>query len=194
MAKRRNAAYRSRARAFGGTRFDEMMQAAIGGGSRRCGHCGLLRPVAALNVADVCSACSGALTRAEQPPPREHRTDLRAGYVYVDASYADGIAGLAIVGALGTHTQRAEAQTSTQAESLAMRWAMKLARDRQLTDLTFCTDCSAVRNMAGQGRKNERWTVELIPRHKNAAADRLAGQARLDASFSVLTAAVPLAA
>lgn len=173
------------------SRFDEMMAALQAGGSSRCAMCGLLRPVSELDEADTCLRCEQRLVALERSalaaarrgadvpmPPRPQAKEPPDSVVYVDASYRDGLAGLAVVGALGEHTQKTKASSSVHAEVLALRWAMDMARAAGMKDLTFRTDCQAAFNALCRSSKKMRWTVEQIPRRRNVRADALAGHAR----------------
>lgn len=108
----------------------------------------------------------------------------RFGFVSTDASFRDGVAGLGVAGALGEHSRRARAASSTHAEMLALEWAMEIAREADRRDLMFCTDCSAVFQTLGVRYDGERytslgprdrgWFLSRIPRAQNRRADLLA--------------------
>lgn len=103
-----------------------------------------------------------------------------ARVVYVDASWQDGVAGLAVVGVLGVHTLRLEGcRSSTWAEREAMKLAMRIAGQRGLKDLVFRTDCGYVARMWAEGKPSKRWVVEQVSRDRNRRADRWAKRARL---------------
>ena len=97
--------------------------------------------------------------------------------VYVDASFADGLAGLAVVGALGCHSKRVPAASSTEAERLALLWAVKIARQRGLTGMVFRTDNEGSTRVQIPQRLES--VVEWVPRHRNCEADDLAKRARI---------------
>ena len=160
-------------------RFDDMMRAVIGGGSRPCDCCGLVRTLRELGETGFCSSCEGTLVKVAKnaPPPERRALRDEPWVVWVDASFRDGRAGLAVVGALGDHARTVKASTSTHAEVLALKWAMAIADG--LLDLTFRTDCEKAYNALRQTPAHLRWTVEQIPRGHNHRADRLASFARL---------------
>jgi hypothetical protein len=182
--KRRRAEYRRALGARGGDRFSEHMEALIGGGSEPCACCRLVRPRSALSAAGVCDPCRQSLggLREAPPAPTEASRYLPAGCVYVDASYRDGVAGLAVVGALGEHARLVAATTSTQAETMALRWAMEIAHAADARNLTFRTDCSTALAAVGSGSRRRGWVVEQIPRYRNRQADALANSIRLASS------------
>jgi hypothetical protein len=162
--------------------------AASHAGSDVCLVCSLVRPVSAISdgVCDVCqlSLSRGFLHRLVEKKLASaplDRSDPLA--VYVDASWQAGVAGVAIVGALGRHSDRVQAQSSGQAEVYAMMWALRLAKQRQdQRALVFRTDNqSAQRAGARAVPRRFAWTVEWVPRRRNHVADRLAFQARLAA-------------
>lgn len=176
--KKRRKRYRVEVKRIGRQdRFTEMMEAVTGEGTRPCTSCGVVRPYSSLDASGTCTACHAALERA-----RGYVADVKRvaepGVVYVDASWQDGAAGLAVVGELGEHYQGTTASSSTHAEVLALRWAMDIARQRGLRDLTFRTDCSAALGQCwGTGRALG-WKVEWVSRTRNQHADRLASEAR----------------
>jgi len=125
VGKARRKAYRDQLKAaqlVRQDRFTEMMRAVTGGGSGPCACCTLSRPLATLDKTGVCTGCRKTLVRlrAEAPEPDAPQAGFEALAVYVDASYADGWAGLAVCGCLGEHTKAVEAVSSacTQRSSL----------------------------------------------------------------------------
>jgi hypothetical protein len=112
-------------------RLTEMMSAIAGGGSQRCEGCGRQTWCSDIAEFDVCSACRAAFRRLKKKPPRPRPrlsvSHVEPNVVWADASYRDGRAGLAVVGALGEHSRTVDAVSSTQAEVLALRWAMDIA-------------------------------------------------------------------
>ena len=100
-------------------------------------------------------------------------------YVNIDASWRDGHAGIAVVGALGTHARCIRARSSTEAEKEAMRLAFALARcsDDGRGVLVFRTDCATAAG-AFTASITKGWRTELIPRQQNAVAHGVAGRAR----------------
>jgi ribonuclease HI len=99
--------------------------------------------------------------------------------VYVDASFADGIAGLAMAGALGEATTTMLCAGSNEAEHRALAWAMQAAYREGRRDLCFLSDCTAVVKHWPVGKPTWNWRVEYVPRALNAVADRLSRRARL---------------
>lgn len=160
-------------------RFTETMRAIIGGGTQACEGCGLQTWASDLDE-HVCGACRTAFgrLRVHIPRPDVPTTRLEPNVVWTDASYSHGRAGLAVVGALGEHSRSVEAASSTQAEVLALRWALEIAREGDVYGLTFRTDCQAAFNVLRQTPKRCYWTVEQVPRRENRRADYLAGLAR----------------
>src|SRR5690242_14941623 len=128
--KRQRARYRealARAQMIRPDRLTELVQAVKAGGSCPCRCCGIVHPANELSERGICDYCSRALGKVRVNLPAVRYHDLATdepGVVYVDASYRDGVAGLAIVGALGQHSRRIEAVSSTQAETLALGWAI----------------------------------------------------------------------
>lgn len=162
-------------------RFTEMMNAIAGGGSEACECCGLVTWANDLDDRAVCPACRRAFGKLRKRVPRPEVVVAHdePKVVWVDASYRDGFAGLAVCGALGEHTQRVEATTSTQAETLALKWAMDIAEEGGIFGLTFRTDCEKAYNVLKQTPARFYWTVERIPRERNRRADHLANEARV---------------
>jgi hypothetical protein len=160
-------------------RFTERMQA-LQGGSAPCDCCTLVRPGSDLEEG-ICGTCRSSLIRLRTLVPTttsQPSVHLEPGIVWADASFDNGVAGIAVCGALGEHVQQVEASSSTHAEVLALRWAMEIARASRAQDLTFRTDCqSAYQNC--RARKSERWVIEQVPRSRNLRADYLARRARL---------------
>lgn len=167
-------------------RFDDLMTAVTGGGTRPCGWCGLAMP--AEREPDVCEACQASVRRVRKvrvplPSTPAATEDIEPGVIYVDASFRQGMAGLAVVGALGDHQKRVEARSSTQAEVLALAWALEIAKATERWGLTFRTDCQAAFRQFPLSRhrligNRLGWTVEQVPRRQNRQADRLAAVAR----------------
>lgn len=171
----------SRSRVRRQSRFDEMMENLLAGGSLRCPSCGLLRPASRFDQHGyACNGCVFLIKYVQEGPPRPQHRALAdsGGIVYVDASYDDGYAGLAVVGALGEHHRSLSADSSVQAEVLALGWAISIAYAGKLRDLTFRTDCQAAYEVHKDTGKKLGWTVEWVSRRHNVEADRLAGLAR----------------
>jgi ribonuclease HI len=109
--------------------------------------------------------------------------------VCVDASFrhagsggGSGIAGLGVAGALGNHRTYAHARSSGDAEIAAMRFAWSIAKEWDVRDLTFRTDCDAVARAFAQGKPSRGWTVELVRRSQVANAHNLARKALREAT------------
>jgi len=97
--------------------------------------------------------------------------------VYVDASFREGVAGLAVVGVLGEYTRRVSVGTSSLAERWALQMAMEIASGLKRRDLVFRSDASSVVSGFG-GRPSMGWTFEHVPRDLNRRAHELASVAR----------------
>lgn len=185
QGKKRRKLYRENV-VRGQSRFDEMMENLIAGGTRRCESCRMPRPAQQFS-GSTCKACCYKLKRIDAAAKAEERQSRREqrvlrpvgdGVVYVDASFRDGFAGLAMVGALGDHYRSIGADSSTQAEVMALGWAMSMARANRLHGLTFRTDCTAAFVVHEGAGAKAGWKVEQVPRAQNTHADRLAGLAR----------------
>lgn len=164
-------------------RFSEMMNAIAGGGSQACEGCGLQTWASDLDEHTVCAACRRAFGRLRARVPHVDAVVSHAepNVVWADASYNNGFAGLAVCGALGEHTRTVDARSSTQAEVMALKWAMEIAREGEFRGLTFRTDCQAAFNVLRQTPARMYWTVEQVPRRENRRADYLAGKVRAEA-------------
>lgn len=99
------------------------------------------------------------------------------GAVYVDASVRDGVAGLAVVGALGEFTRRVSTDSSMTAERWALEWGFAIAREQDRRDLLFRSDCvGVVKRFNGNAARG--WVVEYVPRRLNQRAHSLSVVAR----------------
>jgi hypothetical protein len=168
---------------------------ALEAGSMACAQCTLVKPRDVLDADGVCTVCRSRPVRRPLAPSRGqsfHR-DLAEAHarpipdveqlVTVDASYADGVAGLAVVGVLGEHAKRVDARSSAEAEVLAMAWAMDLAREQDMDGVVFQTDnTSACHYGLNRVRRSDDWHVRWVPRRFTSRADRLAARARLEAA------------
>lgn len=99
--------------------------------------------------------------------------------VIKDASFADrqGMAALAIVGALGDHSRVTSARSSADAESKALAWAMELAAGEGLRMVDFVSDYNPVvqpRAVRVLLRAHPAWRVVAVPRGFVWRADRIA--------------------
>jgi hypothetical protein len=162
--------------------LDERMRALAG--TAACVSCTMVFPLPDLDEARICNLCRTRTRRSKlrQRDLSRATPQLEPHVVYVDASWRDGVAGLAVVGALGEHSDRVETPSSTSAEVLAMQWAFCLARGQRANGLTFRTDSQNAAAWAmGCAPKRGAWAVEWVPRHRNIVADRVAGDARLAA-------------
>lgn len=164
------------------SRFEDMMNAATGGGSRPCATCRIVVAASTLDDQDACPACAGQPGRL-RATATDRSLEIMARCVYVDASYENGVAGLAVVGELGIFTRAVAATSSTAAEVEALAWAMAIAAARGERDLIFRTDCEHAARTYCNGKPSRGWEVELIPRRRNQLADCLASQARLCDGF-----------
>jgi hypothetical protein len=185
-SKLQKRAYRKALREHQGDRLSDLV-AASHFGSDVCLACTLVRPASAISDG-VCSVCRQGLSRflvrrlvATSEPLVPTQPDPLA--IYVDASWQDGVAGLAIVGALGSHSKRMPAQSSGHAEVHVMLWALRIAKhSRDERPLVFRTDNQSAQRAGTRGIPNwAEWVVEWVPRRRNHAADRLALQARVAA-------------
>lgn len=182
--KRHTKAYRYALRDRGlvrQDRFAELMETVLRGPVKCCWTCRLQRPVGDLDDHGICFACRSRMTEviSRAPEPSSPQPDDEPHVVYVDASFRDGYAGLAVVGALGQHSDFTEASSSTHAEVMALHWAISIAKRIGRTDLIFRTDCHAAsRAWPAQHLKKMGWTIEQVPRRRNQRADMLAGRAR----------------
>lgn len=97
--------------------------------------------------------------------------DHRPVVVSTDASYNDGIAGIA--GIVNGRDCRVlffdvvQVDRSSDGERLALEKAILIARQAGWRRVTFRTDCEGIRPRA---KMRPGWRVEVIPRHLNAAA------------------------
>lgn len=106
-------------------------------------------------------------------------TALKAGaeprLLWVDASFRDGHAGLAIVDitddAKGTilSTCVIQVESSSKAEFAGVKWAKRLAHERKLLPVRIFTDCQSALHRSNQGRKITGIEVTWRPRHGNRA-------------------------
>lgn len=127
---------------------------------------------------------TGRLRQIAVAPPRR----VAQAAVYVDASYVAGIAGIAVVGAIGDYTQRVRCHSSLRAEHLALELALSIARATDERGLVFRTDCCGI--LDGYRRVADAWvldpergwTAECVPRSRNGRAHDLANIARLPAA------------
>lgn len=126
----------------------------------RCKSCRSGRP----DDSAACPWC-GLLQRGAPPPAPAAPP---AGVVYVDASVRDGVAGLAVVGALGEFTRRVSTDSSMSAERWALEWAFAIAREQDRRDLVFRCDCVGVIKRFN-GSPARRWVIEHVPRKLNRA-------------------------
>lgn len=123
-------------------------------------------------------------------------------YIDVDASYKDGLAGIAYVGLAGDHERSITAASSTHGELCALLVAMAAAENQAITDVTFRTDCKVVADGGARGlgtlvvaaflERNASWRVVFMPRARNGHANTLARWAlkqALDCRDSALVAA-----
>jgi ribonuclease HI len=123
---------------------------------------------------------------------RRQRRLEKPAYVNTDASWRDGMAGLAYEsGTLGNRTALVACANSTEAEYLALLMAMLDAERCLSGPIAFRCDCTAVVNLkGGQAPKTtelrERvrtllkrypgWNLVLIERKRNRSANRLANR------------------
>ncbi len=120
--------------------------------------------------------------------------------VNVDASYDDGVAGIAFESSLlGCWSEVVDARSATHAEFLALLAAMNRAREQEIARVDFRTDCPAcaepwkggsrflaeVRALvrAGLG-EHPQWRVVLVLRTSNVLPHKLARRALLTRRMS----------
>jgi hypothetical protein len=125
---------------------------------------------------------------------RRTRRLAKPAYVNCDASWRDGVAGLAYVsGALGNRTALVACSGSTEAEYLALLMAMGDAHACQLTGLIdFRVDSTAVAHLAvgassdlvelrrqvkGLLAVHREWRLAFVERKRNWVADGMARRA-----------------
>ncbi len=120
-------------------------------------------------------------------------------YVYCDASWRDGRAGIAYESAhLGSDSSIVSCQTSTEAELLALIFAMEACEFARLKNVVFRTDCTSaahprrgrsdhplrpLRERAAEylSRNGSGWSVQQVSRNSNRVANGIAGRARKSA-------------
>jgi hypothetical protein len=186
-SKRQKQTYRRVLSQYGGDHLSDLVAAAHAG-SEACLVCSLVRPVSSLSEG-VCSVCRQTLSGSFVQRLLEKNVERLVAEpqdplaVYVDASWQSGVAGIAVVGALGRHSDRVPAQSSSDAEVRAMLWALRIAKQRRDERvLVFRTDNHSAQRAGAHAVPNwARWSVEWVPRRRNYAADRLALQARVAA-------------
>ena len=179
QGKRRRASYRAALKDAGlvrQSRFDERIGALAG--TANCQGCGLARPASALDDSDYCPVCRGRRRSTRIQIEEWAGEPSEPDVVYVDASWSEGVAGLAVVGALGSHSRVCQAPTSTAAEVMALRWAFEIAEAQGQAGLIFRSDCTAAVNLHNRNNYRLGWRVEHVPRRFNASADSRAGIAR----------------
>lgn len=159
------------------------------GGTAACRSCTLVVPTGRL-LHGVCPAC---LRPRPAPGPRvagQVPVVSEPGAVYVDASWRDGVAGLAVVGALGEHRRVFLCRSNVVAEVEAVSWALRLARGREDEYLLFRTDSVPAARVAGavcSARRRPLWEAEWVPRRRNRRADQLSREARLSGTTEETT-------
>lgn len=99
--------------------------------------------------------------------------------VYVDASYHDGLAGLAMTGDLGTRTEVVRTHSSQRAEVLAIQMAIDHARMSGVDLVVVRSDCRAA---VAQFSQSSPYVIQLIGRAWIREAHRLARSTRKGAS------------
>lgn len=113
--------------------------------------------------------------------------------VYVDASYDDGRAGLAITGALGLHTRLVPAHSSVHAETLALDWAFEMALSQKVSSMEIRTDCHGAMAKSKFMKPNGYdYNVVWVPRSKNTEANFHAKAAFRKVRYPVIWADHPL--
>ncbi len=125
---------------------------------------------------------------------RRARKAAKPAYVNTDASWRGGLAGLAYEGALGVRTELVECGDNHEAEYLALLMAMGDAERCLAGRIAFRTDSQTVAGLqsgtVGQyehlrGRiklllsRHPEWTLVLVERVRNKAADDLSRRAFL---------------
>lgn len=157
------------------------------GGTRACSGCTRVVALAVLREGR-CPLCrrSAPGPRVAVPVP----VVLEPGVVYVDASWRDGLAGLAVVGALGEHVRQTRTRSNVAAEVEAVTWAIELARGREEERLLFRTDSVSAAHHASSrcaARRRALWEAEWVPRRLNRRADQLSREARLSGTTEETT-------
>lgn len=113
-------------------------------------------------------------------------------FVNVDATYRDGLAGIAYTGVTGADGAVISAASSIEAELRALRWAMGIADEEGVERVLFRTDCHAAarpdlghldkppgvkRDILALLARHPRWRLAQIPRASNQNAHLLAAKA-----------------
>lgn len=183
-----------------------------------CATCGLTALPIVQDRALCCSICQRPL---HEQVARDGAGELEHARVFVsaDASWAEGLAGLAYESAaIGCDQRAVKCSSSTAAELLALLMAMDAARGRE--KVTFRVDCASAaaphqergepdlvvaelrplrQRAASRLSREGGWVLVRIPRGHNARADALARQARRQAlqtpreAVGVARAGMPLA-
>jgi endogenous inhibitor of DNA gyrase (YacG/DUF329 family) len=165
---------------------------------RECANCGLLiQPVARRDLGACCPLCA---VRLEGRKARRRARELEHGrfFVSVDASWAEGVAGLAFDSEqIGAAQRTVGCASSTIAELMALLFAMAASDGHD--KVTFRVDCAAAANPHKQSAQqrvtaeelrplrrqavrllsgNPGWRLVRIPRTRNVRANWLARRAR----------------
>lgn len=105
-------------------------------------------------------------------------------YVNVDTKYRDGMAALAVVGAIGTHSKVVPCRASFDGEVKALEFAMEIAAEQRVDQVTFRTDCTSAAHPSKRTirsaelmRAHPSWRVVVVPRRQNVAAHGVAAKA-----------------
>lgn len=130
----------------------------------------------------LCPVCRRVPAPAGVIVERERAVALERGVVWVDASWRDGLAGLAVVGELGEHSRPFLCRSNVAAEVEAMRWALLLAHEAGVVELMVRTDSQSAQRFGSRAvLRRLAWVVEWVPRRLNRRADLLSRRARLTA-------------
>lgn len=149
------------------------------GGTAPCASCTRVVSMSVLQEG-LCPPCRRVPATAAVLVKRERA--LERGVVWVDASWRDGVAGLAVVGELGEHSRPFLCRSNVAAEVEAMRWALRLAREAGVVELVIRTDSQSAQRFGSRAvPRRFAWVVEWVPRHLNRRADHLSRRARLAA-------------
>jgi hypothetical protein len=123
---------------------------------------------------------------------RRARKAAKPAYVNTDASWRNGLAGLAYVGALGTRTEVVECADNHVGEYLALLMAMEDAERCLVGKVAFRMDSQTVVNLqaGGSGQfeglrsrvklllaRHPDWTLVLVEGNRNKIADNMSRRA-----------------
>lgn len=100
--------------------------------------------------------------------------------IYVDASYKEEIAGLAIIGFPDNYSKKIQIESSNRAEIQCLKWAIQIARELEINNVTFKTDSQSAYNIVKLKEQDiqNSFRIEIINRRYNLDADSLSRKTR----------------